>query len=399
MLAAIESALKEAKSNWDESRKKELETYEARYKELQEAKDKDAEAIKQLEKDLDELNIKFQEVVKAGKKELKSFQDVFAKSVDENTEFFKSIAKGTRGKVEKTINLLEGLERKDVDFDNFSAGLYDKLTTSRILPGVFQEPYAPVWLRNVLTNATTDSKIVEFVRENVDANLTAGEADIWDGDDDIADLLPKPDVSFNFEDATERVYWIAAITRIKRETFDDVPFLRSYIPQELVYGRRGLLARENALIINRLNANSTPYNNRKSILVEQIFDAVLGQIRTNGYNATTILMSHLDVVDMILNKATGSGEYDLPPGTVSFATGQLTIAGVPVIGLPQIDQGTWYVFDRTKTYFLNRMTPEVRFFEEDRDNVPKNLITVRAEERAGALVLSSAAVISNLPES
>src|SRR5690606_20920394 len=67
MLAAIESALKEAKNNWDESRKKELETYEARYKELQEAKDKDGEAIKQLEKDLDDLNIKFQEVGKAPK--------------------------------------------------------------------------------------------------------------------------------------------------------------------------------------------------------------------------------------------------------------------------------------------------------------------------------------------
>src|SRR5690606_34524824 len=275
LLGAIDLALKEAKSNWDESRQKELEGYEARFKALQDAKEADEKAIKQLEKDLDELNIKFQEVGKAGKKELKSFQDVFAKSVDDNSEFFKSIAKGTRGKVEKTINLLEGLERKDVDFDNFSAGLYDKLTTSRILPGVFQEPYAPVWLRNVLTNVTTDSKIVEFVRENVEDNLTAGEADIWDGDDDISELLPKPDVSFNFEDATERVYWIAAITRIKREMFDDVPFLRSYIPQELVYGRRGLLARENALIVSRLNANSTPYNNRKSILVEQIFDAVL----------------------------------------------------------------------------------------------------------------------------
>ena len=399
MLEAIETAVKAARDTWDDSRKKEVEALELKIKDIQEGKELSEKELKYLQKHLNELDVKFQEVGKAGKKELKSFQDVFAKSVDDNSEFFKSIAKGTRSKVEKTINLLEGLDRKDVDFDNFSAGLYDRLTTSRILPGVFQEPYAPVWLRNVLTNVTTDSKIVEFVRENVDANLIAGEADIWDGDDDISELLPKSNVSFNFEDATERVYWIAAITRLKREMFDDVPFLRSYIPQELVYGRRGLLARENALIISRLNANSTPYNDRKSILVEQIFDAVLGQIRTNGYNATTILMSHLDVVDMILNKATGSGEYDLPPGTVSFATGQLTIAGVPVIGLPQIDQGTWYVFDRTKTYFLNRMTPEVRFFEEDRDNVPKNLITVRAEERAGALVLSSAAVISNLPES
>ena len=38
-------------------------------------------------------------------------------------------------------------------------------------------------------------------------------------------------------------------------------------------------------------------------------------------------------------------------------------------------------------------------FEEDRDNVIKNLVTFRAEERAGALVLSDAAVIKGSSES
>ena len=110
------------------------------------------------------------------------------------------------------------------------------------------------------------------------------------------------------------------------------------------------------MITSVLDTNSTAYDNRKTIAVEQIYDAAFGQIKDYYFNATHILMNHRDVVDLILNKATTSGEYDLPPGTVSFAAGQLTIGGIPVLGLPQIAPGDWYVMDNTQVYFLNRMS-------------------------------------------
>lgn len=396
MLGAIEVALKEAKSNWDDSRKKELDAFEARFKTITDAKEADEKAIKQLEKDLDDLNIKFQEVGKAPKAPV-NFKSAFQKAMGNNKELLKAhsgIGSGSRGKVDEKFNLLEGMDQKDIDFDSFSTGLYGRLTTDyNFLPGVYQTPFAPVWLRNVLTTVPVDSKSVEYVQENLTANGEAGTADVWDGDPAIAELEAKPEVGFNFEEATANVVWIAATTRVKREMLEDVGFLSSYIPQQLVFGRRGLLVRENALITSILDANSTPYDDRKSIAVEQIYDAAFGQLRDYYFVPTTILMNHRDVVDLILNKASGSGEYDLPPGTVSFTTGQLTIGGIPVLGLPQVAPGDWYVFDKSQTYFLNRMSAEVRMFEQDRDNVIKNLITFRAEERAGALVLSDAAVI------
>src|SRR5690606_11221826 len=122
--------------------------------------------------------------------------------------------------------------------------------------------------------------------------------------------------------------------------------------------------------------------------------AAFGQLRDGYYSPSTIVMNSRDVVNLIaFNKATGSGEYDLPPGTVVTVNGQLTIGGVPVIGAPNIPAGEFLVFDRNATEFITRMSPEVRFCEEDRDNVPKNLITVRAEERILPVVYDENAVI------
>jgi len=323
------------------------------------------------------------------KVEKKTFGDSFGSALEEKSEEirkFSGLTSGKRDKMDLTLEL------KDVDFDSFSTGLYDRITTE-FRPGVYQSPFMPTWLRNILPNASTTSKTIDYIQENLTANATDGAVDIWDGDPVIASLADKPDVGFNFEEAEAKVEWIAGILRIKREMLDDVQWLRSYIPQQLVYGRRGILVRENALVMSILDANSTPYDNRKSIAVEQIYDAAFGQLRDNYFAPTHILMNNRDVVDLILNKATGSGEYDLPPGTISYAAGRLTIGGIEVLALPQITAGEWYVMDVSQTQFISRLTPEVRFFEEDRDNVPKNLITIRAEERATALVYSKAAVI------
>src|SRR5699024_2605210 len=100
------------------------------------------------------------------------------------------------------------------------------------------------------------------------------------------------------------------------------------------------------------------------------------------------------VNEIALNKATGSGEYDLPPGLVNSVGDKLSIGGVPVVGTNDIPAGNFIALDGTQTAFVNRMSQEVRFSEEDRDNVPKNLITVRAEERAAVTVYDETAVIT-----
>src|SRR5699024_1509539 len=208
---------------------------------------------------------------------------------------------------------------------------------------------------------------------------------------------------------------------------DDVVWLRGYLNQMLLTGKKGLFVAENTLIYNALTdaSNSTAYDGSQTGMINMIYDAAFGQLKEkrhnetvlyanirdvvnqiwfynamygqlkdNRHNATDIIANNLDVVNQIaLHQATVSGEYDLPPVLVNSVGDKLSIGGVPVVGTTDIPAGNFIALDGTQTAFVNRMSPEVRFFEQDRDNVPKNLITVRVEERAAVTVYDETAVI------
>lgn len=278
---------------------------------------------------------------------------------------------------------------EDLDPANFSGDSLEIATTDRSR-GMYTQPYMPQWFRNLLPQGSTSKGTIQYLKENGDV----GAAGVWDGTGTIAELDAKPGTAPLFDSVTENVIWIAGITRVKREMLDDIEWLQGYLARRLTTGRTGLWVAENVQIFNKLVANSVAYDGDKTIPIEMIYDAAFGQLADNYYFNPTILMNNRDLVSLIaLNKADGSGEYDLPPGTVVVINGQLTIAGARVIGAPNVTAGTALVYDASATEFISRMSPEVRFFEEDRDNVIKNLVTVRAEERILPIVYDEKGVI------
>lgn len=278
---------------------------------------------------------------------------------------------------------------EDLDPANFSGDSLEIATTDRSR-GMYTQPYMPQWFRNLLPQGSTSKGTIQYLKENGDV----GSAGVWDGTGTIAELDAKPGTAPLFDSVTENVIWIAGITRVKREMLDDIEWLQGYLARRLTTGRTGLWVAENVQIFNKLVANSVAYDGDKTIPIEMIYDAAFGQLADNYYFNPTILMNNRDLVSLIaLNKADGSGEYDLPPGTVVVINGQLTIAGARVIGAPNVTAGTALVYDASATEFISRMSPEVRFFEEDRDNVIKNLVTVRAEERILPIVYDEKGVI------
>lgn len=293
------------------------------------------------------------------------------------------------GAKDKSITVMLTKANEDLDPGAFTNDALEIATTER--RGLYEQPFMPQWFRNLLPNGSTSKGIIQYLKENG----SVGAAGVWDGTGDIEDLLAKPGLHPLFTGVTEEVITIAGIIRIKREMLDDTEWLQGYLARFLTTGKTGLWVAENTQIYTKLVANSTPYNGDKTIPVEIIYDAAFGQLADSYYFNPTILMNSRDVVSLIaLNKADGSGEYDLPPGTVVVINGQLTIGGARVVGAPNVPQGDFLVFDPSATEFISRMSPEVRFFEQDRDNVIKNLITVRAEERILAIVYDETGVIS-----
>src|SRR5690606_19149853 len=220
---------------------------------------------------------------------------------------------------------------------------------------------------------------------------------VWD--ETATPLADKPEVDFDFELVTETVDWIAGYTRIHRSMLDDVDFLRSYIPNQLIYGDRGLFVAENALIYSALSNAATAYDGTASVPVERVLDAAFGQLVDSYMSPTHILLNNRDFLNLIrFNKAGGSDEYDLPGGSITQVGGQYYLDGVPVLAVPSVSAGEFIVLDNRHTQFVSRMAPEIQWSDEDRDNFVKNLVTVRAEERAAVLILNEAAIISGTLE-
>lgn len=343
------------------------------------------EALKLKMKGLEETILELKKnSLQANQEGKKSFKNIVGGSLEENKEVLGKLA--NKQSNEAVFVLTKAAE--DLDPANWSGDSYDIAASER--RGLHEFPFMPIWLRNLFPNSTTTKGVIHYIVENGEV----GAAAIWDGSPANASLVAKPGEAPLFDDATAIVQWIAGITRVKREMLEDVEWLRSYISRTLLTGRKGLWVAENTVILAALDAASTPYDGDATNQLEMIVDAAFGQLKDNYYNPTVILMNNRDAVKYInLNKAAGSGEYDAPIGVVAVIGGQLYIGGVPVVSTPGIPAGDAYVIDGNATEFISRMSPEVRAFEEDRDNVIKNLVTFRAEERVAFLVYDEKAVI------
>lgn len=388
-IAEVKKSIADYKTNTDtsvESQKAQIAAIEEKLKSLDGlAKTEEVEAkLKAIQDQFNELATKANEGGKNVEGKL-SFTQSLSKAIGDQADDLKALGNKKSASKEIDLNL------KDMTFTDFSGTSYDEYTTE-YRREVYVPPFGPVWLRNLLPSATTTSGAIFYLR----STGATGSAAIWDGK--ATPLDAKPDVAFTFESVTEEVEWIAGTTRIPRQMLDDAAFLRTFIPNRLVYGPEGVLKAENDYIYSKMTdpANSTAYNGTKTVPVEMIYDAALGQLRDNYFNPSYILMNNRDVVDFIgLHKATGSGIYNLPSGVVAVINGnQLYIGGLPVIGMPQFPKGEFAVFDRNSLQFITRMSTEVRVSEDDRDNFVKNLITFRAEERVALLAFDKSAIIT-----
>lgn len=339
-----------------------------------------------LRKDFNDMSANMDK--KTSKREIVSFSDAIGDALKEKQADLSNLS-GTKKKVDTSIELKAV---GDITFGNFGTGAYAAATTE-VRQGLYQSPYSPLWLRNILPNASTTSAAIQYLREN----SGEGAAAIWD--ETAIPLLAKPQIDYDWSLITDTVDWIAGWTKIHRSMLDDITWMQGFLSQELIFGRRGLFVAENGLITTTLSANSTVYDGSKTIPIERLYDAAFGQLRDNYFMPTHILMNHRDVVNHVaLNKASTSGLYNLPVGSVIVINGQMTIGGVPVIGVPNLAVGQFQVIDNRVTQFVSRMSPEVRFFEQNEDDAKKNLVLVRAEERAAVLVFDAKGIIKGTLE-
>jgi len=129
------------------------------------------------------------------------------------------------------------------------------------------------------------------------------------------------------------------------------------------------------------SGNFTAASGAATVDVEQLVQAI-AQLEALDREANGILLNPADYYNIMLTKASGSGEYDLPTSIVRIENGQLFVAGVPVFKSTAMTVDKFLVGDwRMGANLIFREPAKVQFFYEDGTNAQQNKVTVRIEER------------------
>lgn len=329
---------------------------------------------KELTKSIDAAIVKME--TKGAKEEKnESFESVLAKSIEDNHD---NIQKFARKEVKKI----------DLEIDLKAVGTFGtgNVTGSTVWgaiqkPGLITNPNTRTHIRSLLNvlpaGPGTD---FYFMREN-----GVGEGNPAP----VAENGAKPQFDLDLVESSVKFETIAGWMLMSRKAMLNIPGLMSFLnlrlpeklwdveDQQVLYGTgtspqiKGILTSGN--FVPGQAAGTTP-------LVEKIIKDMSLLEDTYKREATGIAMRPADYYTFFLNKASGSGEYDLPQG-VSFVNGTLYILGVPVAKTTALTAGDYVVGDFERGAELYQQEAmRIEFFEQDGTNVRNNQVTVRIEE-------------------
>lgn len=258
------------------------------------------------------------------------------------------------------------------------------------LPGVIEEPLRPLTIRALLDVGTTESNLIEWVRENVYTN----EADM------VSEGALKPESNITYQRVDVAVRTIAHWIRASKQVLADFKQLQTLINGRLRWGLK--IKEEDQLLfgdgtgenLDGLVPNATPYNvalNRPDdTYIDTIRHAIL-QVRLAHYPASGVVMSPTDWHHLELTKD-NENRY-----LIAAPTSRLPpmIWGLPVVESDGMTNGDFLVgaFRLAATLF-DREDAAILVSTEDQDNFVRNLVTILCEERLALAILRPQSFVS-----
>lgn len=211
----------------------------------------------------------------------------------------------------------------------------------------------------------------------------------------------KPQMDFDLAEMSAKAETIAGIVIFSRQFLDDVPSAQSWLIQKMV---EAYMAVEDAQLLTgtgtspQLGGMNKAGNYTAATVVSgdpyvtRLVKGVI-QLRSLERNPTGIIINPADYGSLLLNTASGSGQFDLPSYVTVNTFGQVSILGVPVIDTTAQAVGTYNIIDNEGSVLAFRQNTTVEFFESDGTNVQYNKITARIESRIAFPIYGSSYII------
>ncbi len=308
--------------------------------------------------------------VQSGKAEVKTLGQLLIAS-----DAYKDFASGVtnRARFEVQANTITGTEGSP-------PANSDILVPTQRLNGIIPGAFRALKIRDLLPQGNTVSNMVEYTRELVFTNAAA----------ETGENNTKPEATLTFDLKTAPVRTIAHFLKLTKQVLEDAPALASYVDTRLRYGVELRIDQQ------ILNGNGTGQN--ISGLTDKdgstdnytAFSPTVGETELDALNRMKYLVAAQDynATGIVLNPATWGAIERLKDTQDRYVVGSPlnpygpTLWGLPVVVTNTMTTGKALVaaFDILAQVW-NRSGTVVEMFEQDSDNVQKNLVTVRAESR------------------
>lgn len=306
------------------------------------------------------------------------------------SESFKAYAEGRSGKARvefKNTILGEGGSPQNPT---------DDIVAKDNMAGIVGGAFRALRLMDVVPMGTTNSNQVHYTREASWTNAAA----------ETAEAAQKPEATLTFEGVDTPVRTIAHFLKVSKQVLDDAPALQSYIDRRL---RHGVNNRLEAQIVAgngtspNISGMATTGNHTDLTVVtaDNAFDALNRakyQVIAADYTPDVVLMNPADWGALERTKTGISGDASYLAGgdaAISYlANGiQPLLWGLPVIMSNNVTSGKFFTLSTDAIMFWQRQGTVVEIFDQNEDDVEKNLLTIRAEMRGAFTVFRPAALI------
>jgi HK97 family phage major capsid protein len=262
------------------------------------------------------------------------------------------------------------------------------------LPGIVPGAFRALNVLDFVAMGVTGSNQIEYTRE---ASWTDDSAETAEGG-------AKPESDLTFELVQDPVRTIAHFIKASKQILDDAPMLQSYIDRRMQHGVRARLQEQ----ILKGNGTSPNISGLSDTGRHTAFTPTTGEIALDSLNRAKYAVLGADYSPdfIFLNPAdfgaiervkdsSSSNKYAAGDGAaLSYINGGMTpmIWGLPVVTSNDVASGKFYLGDSNAFQLFMRQGVIVEMFEQDSDNVQKNLLTIRAELRAAMAVYTPTAI-------
>jgi ribosomal protein L9 len=167
--------------------------------------------------------------------------------------------------------------------------------------------------------------------------------------------------------------YIAGFARFSKQMMFQLPFLQNTLQRMLL---RDFYKKENATFFSTVSAAATGSTTTSATVdAEQLVDWIANQLAAD-FDASFALVSYQQWARLLKTKPS---DYSVPGGVVIDPTGNVRIAGVPVIGASWVTDDKALIIDSNYVERVETEGLRVEFSYEDSDNFQKNLVTARVE--------------------